>query len=186
MKTRLRKKILAKRNRISRGSIQRLSKKIARKLCSLHAFQKSKSVLFYVSTQSEVDTQKLIGQLIKEHKKGILVPFIRKGHSLLQVSQLNNFDDLQKGSFGILEPKKAAIKKFDPKKIDLVVVPGIVFDKRGHRIGYGLGYYDRFLKKVRKNAIKIGLAFDFQLVEKIESEGHDVALDMVVTEKRII
>ena len=75
--------------------------------------------------------------------------------------------------------------KIAHKNIDLVLVPGIVFDHEGHRIGYGFGHYDKFLRKVPK-ATKIGLAFDFQVVDKIPREMHDVPVDMVVTEKGIV
>ena len=71
------------------------------------------------------------------------------------------------------------------KNIGIVLVPGIVFDMEGHRIGYGLGYYDKFLKKVPK-AVKIGLAFDFQIVGNIPKETHDVLVDFIVTDKEVV
>jgi len=77
----------------------------------------------------------------------------------------------------------------DIADIDLVIVPGVVFDKSGHRIGYGHGYYDRFLdnlEKINKNAVKVGLAYDFQIADKVPIEKHDVPVDKIVTEKRII
>ena len=78
------------------------------------------------------------------------------------------------------------IREFNPDKLDLVIVPGIAFDKKGHRIGYGYGYYDRFLKTIKKKAVKIGLAFDFQLIESIPEEEHDVPMNIVVTDKEIL
>ena len=113
--------------------------------------------MFYVSFNNEVDTIETIKELLKnkeENKKNIIVPYVEKNNPILQLSKLNSFDDLEPKTFGILEPKDGKIKKFDVKKVDLVLVPGIVFDENGHRIGYGYGYYDRFLRKLNKNKTK--------------------------------
>jgi 5-formyltetrahydrofolate cyclo-ligase len=84
-----------------------------------------------------------------------------------------------------LEPKKNYIKEVSIESIDLIIVPGVVFDRNGNRIGHGMGYYDRLLKKSH-NIPRIGLAFEFQIVKKIEAEEHDERIDMIITEDRII
>ena len=136
--------------------------------------------MFFVSFNNEIDTHGMIEDALKN--KIVVVPKVL--HHEIEPSVIISFDNLiPSGKFGILEPIEAM--KIPWKKIDLVLVPGIVFDKNGHRIGYGLGFYDKFLKKVPK-AIKIGLAFDFQIVDKVPREEHDVPVDLVVTDKEVI
>ena len=119
-------------------------------------------------------------------EKNIIVPYVVKNNPILQLSELKNFNELEPKTLDILEPRDNFIREFGLKKLDLVIVPGIVFDENGYRIGYGYGYYDRFLKKLDKNVKKIGLAFEFQLVGKIPEERHDVPVDIVVTEERVL
>ena len=135
--------------------------------------------MFFVSFNSEVHTHDMIKTALKS--KTVVVPKV--SHNEIEQSLIIDFDNLIAGKFGILEPIE--IMKIAYKNIDLVLVPGIVFDKEGHRIGYGFGYYDKFLRKVPK-AIKIGLAFDFQVIDKIPKEMHDVPVDVIVTEEGVI
>jgi 5-formyltetrahydrofolate cyclo-ligase len=95
-------------------------------------------------------------------------------------------DDLEVGAFGILEPKKKYAEEINPKNIDLAIVPGVVFDKRMNRIGYGAGFYDEYLKLLRPECVKIGLAYDFQVKEKIPFDDHDIRMDIIVTEREIL
>ena len=136
--------------------------------------------MFFASFNSEVNTHDMIKKTFG--KKNIVIPKIIQHE--IEPSVIIDFDNLvPSGKFGILEPIEAM--KIAYKNIDLVLVPGIAFDKEGHRIGYGFGYYDKFLKKVPK-AIKIGLCFDFQIVNKIPREEHDAPVDLIVTEERFV
>lgn len=180
MKTQLKESILEKRNSLSKEEILKKSNEIKNSLFSLSQYKKSKTVMFFVSFNSEVNTHEMIKASLRN--KTVVVPKVI--HNEIEPSVMMDFDSLiPSGKFGILEPIEAM--KIAYKNIDIILVPGIAFDKEGHRIGYGFGYYDKFLKKVPK-AIKIGLCFDFQLVEKIPREMHDVPVDMIVTEKRIV
>ena len=179
MKNQLKESILEKRNSLSEEKILEKSNQIKNKLFNLSQYKKSKTIMFFVSFNSEVNTHEMIKESLKN--KTIVVPKV-VSHEI-EPSIIIDFDNLVSGKFGILEPIEAM--KIAHKNIGLVLVPGIVFDKEGHRIGYGFGYYDKFLAKVPK-AIKIGLAFDFQVVDKIPAEMHDVPVDMIVTEKRIL
>lgn len=179
MKNQLKELILAKRNSLSKQEIIEKSKKIVNSLLHLENYKKSKTIMFFVSFNNEVNTHDIIKSEIKN--KIVIVPKVE--HHEIEPSVIIDFDNLITAKFGILEPIETM--KIAYKKIDLVLVPGIVFDKEGHRIGYGFGYYDKFLRKVPK-AIKIGLAFDFQIVDKIPREMHDVSVDMIITEKRVI
>jgi len=91
-------------------------------------------------------------------------------------------DDMKKGAYGILEPK--TVRKADENNIDVILVPGLAFDRNGGRMGFGKGYYDRLLESSK--AVKIGLCYDFQILEKIPTESHDVPMNFVITEKEIL
>lgn len=180
MKNQLKQSILEKRNSLTQTEILEKSGKIKDNLFSLDEFKKSKTVMFFVSFNSEVHTH----QMIKESfgKKIVVVPKVI-GHEI-EPSVIIDLDNLvPTGKFRILEPIE--IMKIAYKNIDLVFVPGIAFDKEGHRVGYGFGFYDKFLSKVPK-AVKIGLCFDFQIVDKIPREEHDVPVDFVVTDREVI
>ena len=186
MKKAIKDEILSRRKSLSKEEVKEKSEQIKKRLCSLDEFKKSKNILAYVSFNNEADTNLLIIELLKNKEKTVLVPFVEKGNPMLQISELKNIKDLEPKTFGILEPKEDKIKKFDAKNVDLVLVPGIAFDKNGHRIGYGHGYYDRLLGKLGKKAAKIGLCYELQLIDKIPEEKHDVPMDIIVTEKRAI
>ena len=180
MKNQLKESILEKRNLLSKQEITERSNKIESALFNLEKYKKSRIVMFFVSFNSEVNTHEMIKQALKD--KTVVIPKVE--HHGIEPSVIIDFDNLIPcGKFGILEPIE--IMKIAYKNINLVLVPGIAFDEEGHRIGYGLGFYDKFLKKVPK-AVKIGLAFDFQIVDKIPTEQHDVPVDFIVTEQRVI
>ena len=180
MKTQLKQSILEKRNSSSKEEIAEQSKLIENKLFNLGQYKNSKTIMFFVSFNSEVYTHEMIKKSLME--KTVIVPKVV--HHEIEPSVIIDFDNLiSSGKFGILEPIETM--KIAYKNIDLVLVPGIAFDTEGHRIGYGFGYYDKFLTKVPK-AIKIGLCFDFQVVDKVSREEHDVPVDIIVTEKRVI
>ena len=186
MKHTIRQQIAGKRNSLAKEEISNKSSKIKNNLYSLPEFKSAKNILFYVSLNSEVDTKAIIKEQLSKKGKKIIVPYVKKGNQILQLSEIKNLAELEPKAFGILEPKSEFIRKFDPNKLDLILIPGIAFDMNGHRIGYGYGYYDRFLKKLKSNAKKIGLALDFQVVEKIAESPHDIPVDYIITEKRII
>lgn len=186
MKQTLKSEIFEKRKALSKEEIKEKSNKIKEKLFSLPEFKDAKNILFYVSFNDEVDTQEIIKELLANKENNIIVPYVVENNPILQLSEIKNLNELEPKTLGILEPKGNFIREFSPKKLDLVIVPGLVFDKNGHRIGYGYGYYDRFLKKLDKDVVKIGFGFEFQIVDKIPEEKHDVPVDIMVTEKRVI
>ena len=180
MKNELKESILEKRNSLSQLEIIQKSNQIKNNLFNLEHYNKAKIVMFFVSFNSEVNTHEMIKEALKN--KIIVIPKV--AHHEIEPSVIIDFDNLVPSEkFDILEPIETM--KIAYKNINLVLAPGIVFDKQGHRIGYGFGYYDKFLKKVPK-AFKIGLAFDFQVVDKIPIEMHDVPVDMIVTEEGVI
>lgn len=181
-KSSIRIKILALRNPLSIEEIKEKSASIKEKLFSMEVFRNSKVVFFYVSVGSEVQTHDMIKEILD--KKKVAVPMPEKANKTLSASELLNFNELEPGSFSILEPKKEFVRIVNPKDLDLVVVPGIAFDKKGNRIGHGRGYFDRFLENI--SVPKIALAYEMQIVDNIPADKNDVGVDFIVTEKRII
>jgi len=175
MKSELRKKILEKRRGLSQKESGERSEKIIEKLKETKEFEEANTILFYVSTDNEVCTHDLIRECL-QNGKTIAVPYV--ANEEIMISKINSFKDLRKGAYGVLEP--TWIIPILRSDLDLAVVPGIAFDKKKNRVGYGLGYYDIFLKGLK--CPKIGLAFDFQIVDKIDTEKHDVKLDKVLTD----
>lgn len=180
MKDLIRKEMSEKRASVSGEEIKNKSDKIKENLFSLKEFEKAKIIMLYVSKDNEVLTHEMIKECLSE--KTVCVPVTDIKNKKLIISKIDSFDELKKGSFDILQPVE--VKKIKKDKIDLVIIPGLAFDRKGSRIGYGIGYYDIFLKKM--NVLKIALAFDFQITENIENQEHDVRMDMIITESGII
>lgn len=147
---------------------------------------KAKKVMVYISFKSEARTREIILELLKRKKK-VIVPLIDFKKERIYLSELRNFEkELVLNKFGLFQPQKEFFRPFDKKDLDLIIVPGIAFDEKGNRIGFGKGYYDKFLKNIPKNIPVIALAFEKQIAEGITCEKHDVPVHKIVTEKRII
>lgn len=181
MKSKLRIEFLKKRRDYYCDELIKKSKEIKKRLFNLDCYKKARNIMFYVSFDNEVNTHEMIKEALKD--KIVVVPITNVKEKKLELSEIRNFD-LKPNIFGVLEPIKKI--EFDKDKLDLVIVPGIVFDEKGHRIGYGYGYYDRFLKTLRKDTLIIGLAYEFQIIKDIPAEKHDIKVDMVVSEKRVL
>jgi 5-formyltetrahydrofolate cyclo-ligase len=183
MKHILRREMLSQRNK-QKGEVK-LEKDamIKEKLLSLNEYKKSKIILFYVSIRGEVKTEDMLSQALREGKR-VLVPFVNVKKKLMLISEIHDLNELSPGAFGIPVPTHP--KKFPLDKIDLMVVPGIAFDRKGNRVGYGTGFYDRFLKRLKRNVPVIALAYDFQIVPKIMPDKYDVRIHKIVTENEVI
>lgn len=182
----IRREMTLLRNQLAKEEVDSLSRKIISTLIKLPEFKKSEKIMLYLSFGNEVDTFKLI-ELCKKENKKIIVPYCKKeGRQIIptEIEDINN--DLIRSKFGYLEPKKEVLKPVNPEEIDLIILPGIAFDRRCYRISYGGGYYDRFLGKLDFAVPTIGLAYDFQIVDIAPIEPHDIPVDYVITEKRIV
>ncbi|MDD5045289.1 MAG: 5-formyltetrahydrofolate cyclo-ligase [Candidatus Omnitrophica bacterium] len=186
IKNSLRKKKLAARKTLSSAEVRIKSNKIKKLLFKLPEFKKAKTVMFYVSFGKEAATHSMIKEALQQKKK-VVVPKI-KSKRTLAVYEIDNFnEDLQRGNFGILEPAHSKRRNTPETEIDLVVVPGVCFDrKKGTRIGFGAGYYDRFLQGIKDTAVLIGIAFEQQLAKGVPCMVHDVNMHKIVTERRIL
>ena len=182
MKENIRKQIKEKRRKQSKEENRKKSKEIKERLFSLKEYKEAEAILFYISYNGEVFTHDMI--LESFYKKNIIVPVSNKQDSSLTLSHLKSWEELSIGSYGILEPRIEKIRKTNVEDIDLIIVPGVAFDEKGNRLGHGKGYYDRLLKKT--NALTIGLAFEFQIVDKIPTNKNDRPVDIIITENIII
>ena len=184
-KSELRKVILKKRDELSPEEHRELSEVIAGKIFNWDVYKESESILVYVSFRSEINTYDIIKNALNEGKK-VYCPKINEDDMFFY--QINSLNDLMPGYMGIMEPKEGLTALKDTACKTLVLMPGSVFDKKGNRVGYGKGYYDRFLSDCRKkglNFITSALAFSFQIVENIPAEQHDYKADYIFTEKEI-
>ncbi|OGW74825.1 MAG: 5-formyltetrahydrofolate cyclo-ligase [Omnitrophica bacterium RBG_13_46_9] len=178
-KGQIRKEILDKLNTQNREEILKKSETIKKKLFSLPEFKRAKFVMFYASQDREVNTEEMIDEAIKMGKK-VALPCCSSLKTIVSKEITDRHRDLEKGTYGISEPRKCQ-KNIQPDKIDLIVVPGIAFDRKNRRIGRGKGYYDRFLGRLSRNKCSVGLAFDFQIVENLPKDSHDIPVSKVIT-----
>ena len=154
---------------------------IKKKLFNEEIFKKAKVVMFYVSLKDEVNTLSMIDEAVKMGKR-VCVPVILKDEKRLIAGEIKDRErDLEKQHFGIYQPIAGHVREVPLEDIDLVVVPGIAFDKNNVRLGRGHGYYDRFLCGLPKRTKTIGLAFDFQVVESLPQDSHDVPVSKTIT-----
>jgi 5-formyltetrahydrofolate cyclo-ligase len=153
------------------------------RLSVLGEFTSATMLLVYVSTGNEVDTHGLIRQLLAMGRH-VCVPRFDPAAQRYVACGLRDFDaDLATGKFGILEPRPEAICPA-ADQVGAAVVPGLAFDETGHRLGRGMGYFDRLLQEVQ--GTRIAMAFDFQLLDEVPAEAHDARMDCVVTETRVV
>lgn len=185
VKASVRKIILAKRAGITKIFVNKTSKKIYQRLIKTKEYNNAKTIMFYVSKDNEVETRPMIENAMK-NGKNISVPKTDRINHKLHPVMIKKLDtDLRLGHFGLHEPE-FDIKKIVPiNKINLIITPGIAFDRNGNRLGWGKGYYDIFLEGA-KAIPKIGLAYDFQIVPELPRDKHDIPVDMVITEKTTI
>ncbi|WIV13471.1 5-formyltetrahydrofolate cyclo-ligase [Proteiniborus sp. MB09-C3] len=182
----LRSEILSKRKSLSKEELIEKSTAISKLLFSTDKYKSSNYIMCYIDFRNEVKTEEIIKTSLKEGKN-IIIPISVVETRQLILSQLLDYDkELEAGTYGILEPKKEFIREVNPELIDLVLMPGVAFDRRGYRIGYGGGYYDRFLTRIHKSVPKIALAFELQMVPHVREGRYDVPVDYIITENEII
>jgi 5-formyltetrahydrofolate cyclo-ligase len=179
----LRQQMLAQRRALSSGQWQANSLLAQQRLLGLDEYLRSECIALYAPLQHEVDTA-LLGERAFGEGKRVLYPLVC-GHEMV-FKQVEGSHELVPGSFGILEPRTVG-SDHSADEADLIVVPGVVFDRSGHRIGFGKGYYDRFLRMPDLKACLVGFCHDFQVTDDlIRADQHDIRMDIIVTESRII
>ncbi len=183
MKELLRMRHLQLRNSLSMREIERKSSAIMETLVALPAFKESKAILCYVNFGNEAITTGIIEKALQQGKT-VCVPATSFKEKTIQISRISSLAGLEKKKTGLTEPKE--IVSFELSEIDLIIVPGIAFDKEGYRIGYGGGFYDKLLRKAQRKTIAIGLCFEQNIEERLPRQSHDAKMSIVVTEKQVI
>jgi 5-formyltetrahydrofolate cyclo-ligase len=182
-KAELRRHLLAQRAMLTPADIEQHSTVIAAYVCALPAFRVSHTIMVYMALPQEVQTMPIITQA-RQLQKRVAVPVIR-GQELIAVALSEPPMRLQRGRFGILEPCGTPCV-IHPQEIGCIVVPGIAFDTRGGRLGFGKGYYDRFLRQLPATTYRCGLAFGIQVVPCVPQASHDICMHGIVTEQGCI
>ncbi len=176
-KEQIRSKILLRLKKHKEDDRSKKSKIIEDKLFKTGVFKKAEKVMFYISFGGEVDTHNMIRRA-QSLGKIIAVPVCKKDR-VMRPCVLKKRAGFKKGLYGIWEP---AIKRFlDLRHLDLVIVPGVAFDKEGRRLGRGRGYYDCFLSELPRETPSIGLAFDFQILPSIPYTATDIKIHRVIS-----
>lgn len=188
----LRKKYLNLRKKLTKKFVQEKSSKIIRKLLSLDQLREARGIVAYLPINNEVDTRAIINRLSSRKIKMLLPCYLKDQHRYV-FTEFLGWQDLEEGPYGILQPSPSVRLKspkddegsvIDSSKVEVAIIPGVAFDRRGVRLGYGKGVYDRLLG--RSNALKIGLAYDFQVLDELPKEEHDLVMDILITEARIL
>jgi 5-formyltetrahydrofolate cyclo-ligase len=179
-KNTIRKRILSQRDALSMQEIVSLSEEVAAQFLASAVYAAATTLALYCSIRSEVATAGIFAAALQAGKR-VLYP--RTVGSTVEFVTVETLAALEPSRFGICEPRSG--KAVPLAKIDLIVLPGVAFDKKGIRLGYGLGCYDRALAAIERPTL-VGLAYDFQVVNALPREEHDIPVDMVVTERKIL
>lgn len=171
-------------NRRAQADKDQVSATIVERFMALPEYHTARTVMFYVDVRDEVRTRHAFPDAIASGKR-IVIPYCVDGE--LELFHLESMDELEVGMYKILEPRAdlrdVTTKRLQPTDLDLVMVPGVAFDRQGGRTGHGKGYYDKLLEHARRDAPLVALAFESQMFPEIPCESHDIYMDKVVTEK---
>lgn len=159
-----------------------MDEKIRNNIYGLKDYCKAKTILTYVSKDKEVDTIELITHSISL-RKTVCAPLTKKSNNSLEIRKIEDLKDLKVGNFNILEPNEHT-KVINPKNIEILFIPGLAFGIGCERLGRGGGYFDRFL--LDSNGLKVGLAYEFQVFDSLPVQKHDIKMDMIITDSRLI
>ncbi|MGG7079311.1 5-formyltetrahydrofolate cyclo-ligase [Clostridium sardiniense] len=182
IKKETRKNIIKKRDELDITVKEAVDNNIIEKLMMNETYKSARGIFIYIGFGSEINTKIIIKEALNSGKEVYVPKVIKKDMILIKIDSLEN---LVTSSYGILEPIGDK-SDFDVNKLDLIIMPGVAFDKAGNRLGYGGGYYDKFLEYNQIECKKIALAYDFQVLENLEVEDHDIKVDLIITEKQII
>ncbi|MBN2796566.1 MAG: 5-formyltetrahydrofolate cyclo-ligase [Clostridia bacterium] len=182
MKKDFRKKMLQIRSELNEEQVREKSKVITETLLESHLFHEKSNIMLYMDFRNEVKTSALIEYVLKHHH--LILPKVDMKTKTMTLHWIKDISQLVKSKFGILEPTDEY--QIQPDKLDLILAPGVAFDKEGYRLGYGGGFYDRLLEKKNRCTMVIALAFDCQVAEYVPKEDHDFKMDAIITESKVM
>lgn len=184
MKQNLRKTMRQKRSALEKTQAEAMNQIIYERVFQHESLSGADHILAYLSFRSEIDTRPLIDRWLKE-KRRVYVPVMQpETRTILPVRIFEGYRMLPVNDYGIQEPDLVGAEILDVEALDLVIVPGLAFDSRGYRLGYGGGYYDRMLPELRKGARTLALCYDFQIVESVPIGPYDQSVQTILTELR--
>ena len=173
-------------NRNAQQDKDELSNLICQQFANLPEYAAARTIMFYVDVRSEVRTRHYLPSALT-HGKRIVVPYCVEGS--LELFKLESMEELAIGMYKILEPRMELRglpeKKIAVAELDLIMVPGVAFDRRGARMGHGFGYYDKLLEHARADTPLVALAFECQLFPSIPTHAHDIFMNKIITEKAV-
>lgn len=180
----LRRRMLARRASLAPPDRSRASARIDETLARLPELSGARTILGYAAFGTEVNLDTYLAARIGEGR-GVFLPWVE--HDRLRIARVTDLDtELATGFAGLREPRPDVRRAARPDRLDAVVLPGLAFDRRGARLGYGGGYFDRLLAEVGDSTIVVGVAYDAQFVDELPSEPHDRPMDVVVTNARVV
>lgn len=173
-------------NRKAQENKDELSQLICQKFVALPEYQAGSTIMYYLDVRTEVRTRHYLPTALSSDKK-IVVPYCVDGE--LELFHLESMDELDVGMYKILEPKPELRalpeKRVEVDALDLIMVPGVAFDRTGARMGHGMGYYDKLLEHARPDTPLVALAFECQLFSEIPTAEHDIFMDKIITEAQV-
>jgi len=185
-KARVRRALAEARKSLTAEERQERSRRVGALCRGLPGFSSADVVCSYVNFREEVATVEFIAELLREGRR-VAVPIqLPDPKQPLVFSEIRSLSEMESNHFGILQPPLSAARLVPAAAIPLFLVPGLAFDPAGRRLGYGLGCYDRAFADAAPGALKVGLAFELQMLESVPADPHDVPMDFVVTENRVI
>ncbi len=175
----LREKLKTIRDSVDRGLSETASQGIWNILKARPEYHKARGIGAFASIPHEINTYSILEGTLSSGKK-LFLPKVDKTMDSFEFHPVTDLKNLQPGPFGILEPTSPNAAEWD--ELDLVLVPGLAFDRQGNRLGFGKGFYDRVIPRLKKSCLVVGLGYAFQLVEKVPSDKHDAPVRAVLCE----
>lgn len=180
----LRSQLLMQRNSLDSSFIRKAEHSFLRALPQLPGYRQARVVMLYMSFGAEAPTHLLAEKILHDGKK-LILPYMDTDFQI-QPYFTPDLSLLHTSRFGIAEPDPRRCQKASPDEVDLILIPGVGFDRKGTRLGFGKGCYDRFLPLLRENVPKIALAYSMQLLHSLPAAPHDIPMDMLLTENGLI
>lgn len=185
-KQKIREEIKGWRNSLPDWDLTRRSVLVGERLFDLPEFKKAETIMIYNSKASEVKTDIMVQRALAMGKT-VTVPVMNTLEYCLFLSEMHDpVEELEEGAFKVPEPKEEYIRPVNSHTVDIFVLPGVAFDIRGNRLGFGGGYFDKLLKQTKKGALFVGMSFSDQLVAEIPSTPHDIPVHRVITDRETI
>lgn len=184
-KSRIRQDVLKKRDSLAPDTRKTKDSLIKEKLFSLKEFQQASTLFLFASFRSEISTFTQIAEALSLGKR-VVLPSVDPLNKELRLYEIKELSELSTGYMGIPEPAVPEERERDINDVTLVIMPGAAFDPKGNRLGYGGGYYDRILSRLRRRIPLVALAYEEQIVDSLPSGPHDIKVHVIVTDQRVI